>query len=171
MSENKEQNITMPPMKLGSTELLRTGQNMPSADVISDLTCREMIRAATEMLKRSYAPYSKFKVGAALLTKTKKIITGCNIENAAYSPSLCAERTAFAKAISEGEKEFIAMAVVGGKDGKMEDYCPPCGVCRQVMMEFSNPEKFYIILARSEQDYWIYSLAELLPMGFGPKYV
>lgn len=147
----------------------RTGALPPSMDTVSDLLCRELIREAEKMLEVSYAPYSGFKVGAALLARSKKIYTGCNIENAAYSPSICAERTAFAKAVSEGEREFTAIAIIGGKDGVPADYVSPCGVCRQVMAEFADPRGFYIILARSEEDYWLYSLEELFPMGFSPK--
>lgn len=127
-----------------------------------------MINLATEQLKYSYTPYSHFKVGAALLTKEGKLYTGCNIENAAYTPTNCAERTAFFKAVSEGEREFQAICVVGGKDGVLTEYAAPCGVCRQVMMEFCNPETFQIILATSEEQYEIFTLKELLPLGFGP---
>ncbi len=141
----------------------------PSSDTVNDLICRELIAEAKKMMARAYNPYSGFQVGAALLTAGKKIYTGCNIENAAYSPTLCAERTAFFKAVSEGEREFTAIAIIGGRKGLVTDYTPPCGVCRQVMMEFCNPKKFYIILARSEEDYWLYQLDELLPMGFSPK--
>ena len=141
----------------------------PSVDRLSDLVCRELIKRATDMLKYSYAPYSNFKVGAALMAKNRKIYTGCNIENAAFGPSNCAERTAFFKAVSEGDREFEAIAIVGGKDGKITDYCPPCGVCRQVMAEFCDPDSFFIILAKSEDEYWIYSLRELFPMGFTPE--
>ena len=117
----------------------------------------------------AYAPYSHYKVGAALLTEKGKIYTGCNIENAAYTPSNCAERTAFFKAVSDGEPEFRAIAIVGGKEGTDEyDFCAPCGVCRQVMMEFCNPETFQIILAVDKEHYDIYTLKELLPLGFGP---
>ena len=130
---------------------------------------KELIGIAIQQLKFSYTPYSHFKVGAALLAENGTIYTGCNIENAAYSPTLCAERTAFFKAVSEGEREFTAIAIIGGRKGLVTDYTPPCGVCRQVMMEFCNPKKFYIILARSEEDYWLYQLDELLPMGFSPK--
>lgn len=137
-------------------------------DVISDLTCRELIRRATEMMKFSYVPYSHFHVGAALITKAGKIYTGCNIENSSYPATNCAERTAFFKAVSEGEREFSAIAVVGGPDGVIKDYCPPCGICRQVMAEFCDLEKFYIILAKSEDDYWVYPLTQLLPMAFTP---
>ena len=104
------------------------------------------------MLNFSYAPYSHFHVGAALLTKDGKIYTGCNIENAAYGPSNCAERTAFFKAVSEGILKFDAIMVVRGPNAKIKDYGPPCGVCRQVMMEFCNPDEFKIFLAKSKDD-------------------
>lgn len=129
---------------------------------------QEMIGLAIEQLKYSYTPYSGFKVGAALLTKSGKLYTGCNIENAAYTPTNCAERTAFFKAVSEGERAFQAICVVGGKDGILTEYAAPCGVCRQVMMEFCNPETFRIILATSREQYEIFTLKELLPLGFGP---
>lgn len=127
----------------------------------------EMIELATEQLKFSYAPYSNFKVGAALLTEGGKIFTGCNIENAAFTPTNCAERTAFFKAVSEGERAFQAICIVGGKEGKITEYAAPCGVCRQVMMEFCNPETFQIILAMDKEQYEIFTLKELLPLGFG----
>lgn len=128
----------------------------------------KMIEIAIQQLQFSYTPYSGFKVGAALLTKSGKIYTGCNIENAAYTPTNCAERTAFFKAVSEGEREFQAICVVGGKDGVLTDYAAPCGVCRQVMMEFCNPKQFQIILATAADHYDVYTLQELLPQGFGP---
>lgn len=128
----------------------------------------EMIDLAMEQLQFSYAPYSNFKVGAALLAKNGKLYTGCNIENAAYTPTNCAERTAFFKAVSEGVKEFDAICVVGGKGGVLTEYASPCGVCRQVMMEFCNPDSFQIIVAKSREEYQIFSLREMLPMGFGP---
>ena len=129
----------------------------------------ELVKLAIDARNFSYSPYSNFMVGAALLTKSGKIYTGCNIENAAYSPSNCAERTAFFKALSEGEKEFEAIAIVGGQKGKGLEICAPCGVCRQVMMEFCDYETFEIILGKSEDDYLKYTLQELLPLGFGPK--
>ena len=129
---------------------------------------QSMIEQAIEQLKFSYAPYSGFKVGAVLLTRNGKVYTGCNIENAAYTPANCAERTAFFKAVSEGEKEFQAICIVGGKDGVLTGYTAPCGVCRQVMMEFCDPDTFQIILASSKEDYKIFMLKELLPLGFGP---
>lgn len=121
-----------------------------------------------EQLRYSYTPYSGFKVGAALLTKKGKLYTGCNIENAAYTPTNCAERTAFFKAVSEGEREFGAICVVGGKDGILTEYAAPCGVCRQVMTEFCDPDTFQIILATSKERYEIFTLKEMLPLGFGP---
>ena len=128
----------------------------------------KLIDTAIEQLKFSYTPYSNFKVGAALLAKNGEIFTGCNIENASYTPTNCAERTAFFKAVSEGVREFRAICIVGGKDGKLTEYTAPCGVCRQVMMEFCDPETFQIILAVSREKYDIFTLKELLPFGFGP---
>lgn len=128
----------------------------------------QLIREAIAAMQYSYTPYSHFRVGAALLTKSGKIYRGCNIENAAYTPTNCAERTAFFKAVSEGELEFEAICIVGGKDGKLEENTSPCGVCRQVMMEFCNPETFKIILATDETHYTEFILKELLPLGFGP---
>ncbi len=128
---------------------------------------KQLINTAIEQLGFSYAPYSGFKVGAALLSKNGDIYTGCNIENAAYTPSNCAERTAFFKAVSEGNKEFDAIAIVGGKDGMLTSYAAPCGVCRQVMMEFCDPKTFQIILATEAEKYDVFTLEELLPLGFG----
>ena len=128
----------------------------------------KLIDTAIEQLKFSYTPYSNFKVGAALLTKSGKIYTGCNIENAPYTPTNCAERTAFFKAVSEGVRDFQAICIVGGKDGKLTEYTAPCGVCHQVMMEFCNPKTFQIILAVDKERYEIYTLEELMPLGFGP---
>ena len=128
---------------------------------------KSLIDNAVKMLERAYIPYSNFAVGAALMTKEGKIFTGCNIENSAYTPSNCAERTAFFKAVSEGERDFKAIAIVGGPNRIIKDYCAPCGVCRQVMKEFCESSEFKIILARSVDDYKIFSLEELLPLGFG----
>ena len=132
-------------------------------------TEKELVKAAYEAQKYSYSPYSGFQVGAALLGKNGKIYLGCNIENAAYSPSNCAERTAFFKAISEGCQEFEAIAIVGNKKGEKGDFCPPCGVCRQVMAEFCDPESFRIILGRSGEEYYSCFLKDLLPLGFGSE--
>ena len=128
----------------------------------------QMIELAIKQLEFSYAPYSGFKVGAVLLAKDGTIYTGCNIENAAYTPTNCAERTAFFKAVSEGVRKFRAICIVGGKDGVLTEYASPCGVCRQVMMEFCDPDTFQIILATCKEQYKILSLKELLPLGFGP---
>lgn len=129
----------------------------------------KLIESAIEARKKAYAPYSHYMVGAALLTKDNRIYTGCNIENAAYGPSNCAERTAFFKAVSEGEREFAAIAVVGGSEISAEgQYAAPCGVCRQVMAEFCRPQEFQIVIAKSTEDYYIKTLEELLPDSFGP---
>ena len=128
----------------------------------------ELVRLAIEAMAFAYTPYSGFRVGAALLTAEGKVYQGCNIENAAYTPTNCAERTAFFKAVSEGQREFDAICVVGGKDGILSGYTAPCGVCRQVMMEFCDPETFRVILAKDEKHWQEYRLQELLPMGFGP---
>ena len=137
--------------------------------MIGEKQIRELIETAIGMMKFSYAPYSGFRVGAALLAANGMVYTGCNIENAAYTPSNCAERTAFFKAVSEGVKEFTAIAVVGGRDGVLTDFTAPCGVCRQVMREFCEPESFQIILAKAADDYRVMTLKELLPCGFGPE--
>ncbi|HJC49666.1 MAG TPA: cytidine deaminase [Candidatus Anaerostipes avistercoris] len=129
---------------------------------------RKLIRTAVRQLSYSYAPYSHFKVGAALLAENGTIYTGCNIENAAYTPTSCAERTAFFKAVSEGVRTFKAICITGGMNGELTDYTAPCGVCRQVMMEFCSPEEFEIILAKGEDDYKMYKLKDLMPLGFGP---
>ncbi|MEA4972181.1 Cytidine deaminase [bioreactor metagenome] len=136
------------------------------------VTDRELVLEAIEARKAAYAPYSNYMVGAALLTKDGKIYRGCNIESAAYSPTNCAERTAFFKAVSEGEREFEAIAVIGAhRDAKEEDYgyFYPCGVCRQVMMEFCNPKRFRILTAKNADDFTSFLLEEILPHGFGPS--
>lgn len=127
-----------------------------------------MIQRAKEALDFSYAPYSDFKVAASLLTTDGTVYTGCNIENAAYSPGNCAERTAIFKAVSEGKRDFAAICIVNEDQKGGHGLCPPCGMCRQVMMEFCRPEDFYIILAADEDYYEIHTLEELFPLGFGP---
>lgn len=129
---------------------------------------RKLIEEAFRAQKKAYAPYSHFQVGAALLGKSGIIYGGCNVENAAYSPGNCAERTAFFKAVSEGEKDFSAIAIVGNEEGKSQDYCPPCGVCRQVMAEFCGPD-FPVILGKSLTEWKVYRLGELLPESFSLK--
>lgn len=130
----------------------------------------DLIKTAIEMTKKSYAPYSHFHVGAALLDKNGKVWTGCNIENAAYGPSNCAERTAVFKAVSEGCREFSAIAIMGGMEDengnvKIENFCSPCGVCRQVLAEFCDKD-FKIILANGKGEQKICTLGELLPLSF-----
>ncbi len=131
-------------------------------------TIEKLIDTALAQLDFSYAPYSGFNVGAALLAKNKAVYTGCNIENAAYTPTNCAERTAFFKAVSEGVRDFETICIVGGKNQKATGYTAPCGVCRQVMMEFCNPKAFKIILAIDRENYRIFTLEDMLPQGFGP---
>ena len=124
-----------------------------------------LIQYAAEAMARAYAPYSGYKVGAALLCADGAVYQGCNIENSAFSPTICAERTAFAKAVSEGQREFTAIAVCGGKDGVITGLFPPCGVCRQVMREFC-PEDFVIYIAGADGSYETRTLAQLLPDSF-----
>ena len=127
---------------------------------------QKLLEVAIEYRKRAYSPYSGFCVGAALLAKDGRIFGGCNIENASFSPTNCAERTAFFKAVSEGVREFAAIAIVGGKkDGELE-FCPPCGVCRQVMVEFCNPKEFLVILGTSTEEYEVIPLEKLMPYAF-----
>ncbi len=136
------------------------------SDRVSD---RELIEVAMKAREMAYTPYSHFKVGAALLTKEGRVYPGCNIENAGYTPSNCAERTAFFKAVSEGEREFAAIAIVAGKEDGALVRTAPCGVCRQVMMEFCDPGTFRILLAVSPDEYEEWTLERMLPLGFGPK--
>lgn len=131
-------------------------------------TLRTLISKAMEMRRFAYVPYSKYSVGAALLSSDDTIFTGCNVENAAFTPSNCAERTAFFKAVSEGVRKFKAIAVSAGPEGEdSTDYASPCGVCRQVMTEFCNPEDFLIICVKNKDEYKIFKLKELLPDAFG----
>lgn len=133
---------------------------------------RKLVMAAIEARRNSYSPYSHYRVGAALLTADGKVIMGCNIENAAYGPSNCAERTAFFKAVSEGIRDFAAIAIVGSPEGEeLTQYAYPCGVCRQVMREFCEPSQFQIIVAKSVEDYRVMTLTDLLPESFGPENV
>ena len=130
----------------------------------------KLITEALHAREAAYVPYSKFSVGAALLCDSGEIIRGCNIENAAYSPTNCAERTAIFKAVSEGKKEFTAIAVVGGpQEAPPAEIISPCGVCRQVMMEFCDPDAFKVIITKSADVYKTYTLRGILPLGFGPS--
>ena len=126
---------------------------------------KDLVLQAEKAMENAYAPYSGFRVGAALLTKSGKVFLGCNIENASFSPTICAERTAVAKAVSEGEREFAALAVVGGKDGMITGICPPCGVCRQVLSEFCEPD-LPVYLGKGGGDYETVQLKDLLPLSF-----
>lgn len=125
---------------------------------------RDLVVRAKEVRKYCYTPYSHFNVGAAILTKSGKVYTGCNIENATFSPTICAERVAISKAVSEGEKEFKAIAIIGGKGDDISEFCAPCGVCRQVMAEFCDKD-FKIILTNGKENR-MYTLEELLPLSF-----
>lgn len=142
-----------------------------AAQLHSGVDTKKLVALAFEAKKRSYSPYSNFAVGAALLSKSGRVYLGCNIENAAYTPTSCAERTAFFKAISEGEREFEAIAIAGGPtNGRAYDnYCAPCGVCRQVMMEFCDPDTFRVTISKSPEDFVTRTLKELLPLGFRPS--
>ena len=135
----------------------------------TSMTDSELVAAALEARERAYAPYSHFTVGAALLCTDGSVYGGCNVENAAHTPGTCAERTAFLRAVFDGHRDFAAIAIVGGPAGEPPTApCAPCGVCRQVMMEFCDPETFQIILATGKDHYDVFTLRELLPLGFGP---
>lgn len=129
---------------------------------------KELCKEAIDAMKNAYAPYSGYKVGAALLTEKGKLFAGCNIENAAYTPTVCAERVALFNAISSGERNFTAIAVASGKDGVISGAFPPCGVCRQVMAEFCAPD-FTVLVVTGEDSYKKYTLNELFPQAFTPK--
>ena len=131
----------------------------------------KLIRRALDAQKNSYAPYSNFNVAATVLCSSGKIYTGVNVENASYPAGICAERNAIFHAAAEGERQILAMAIVGGANGVNTDYCPPCGICRQVMREFANPDKLLIIMAKSPTDYVEKTLEELLPMSFGSDHL
>ncbi len=131
---------------------------------------KDLCAAAVAAMDSAYAPYSGYKVGAALLTGEGKVYTGCNIENASYTPTVCAERTAVFKAVSGGERVFSMLAVAGGKDGVLSGAFPPCGVCRQVLAEFCPPE-FPVLVVTGEGHYTEYTLGDLLPASFNPTYL
>ena len=146
---------------------------MNAEDIKGDeATKRQLIEKAIEVLPNSYAPYSNYNVGAAALFDSGKIYTGVNVENATYGAAICAERNAIFRAAAEGERRLLALAVTGGPKGEIEDeYCAPCGICRQVMREFADPESMLVISAKSPDDYREYTLAELLPESFGPEFL
>ena len=130
---------------------------------------RELIERALEMVPRAYAPYSHFHVGAAVLAASGRIYAGANVENVSYGAAICAERSAICAAVNAGERRLVAMAVCGGADGIVTDYCAPCGICRQVMREFCDPAAFTILIARTATDFKIFTLGDLLPESFGPE--
>lgn len=134
------------------------------------MTREALCAAAIEAMGKAYAPYSGYKVGAALLTADGKVYTGCNIENASYTPTVCAERTAIFKAVSEGERDFAMLAVCGGKDGQLSGAFPPCGVCRQVMAEFCSKD-MPVLLVKGAGSYDVCTLGELLPYAFNTNYI
>ena len=131
------------------------------------MTDKELVLKAVKVMDNAYAPYSEFKVGAAIFTEEGKVFGGCNIENASYPAGICAERAAIGSAVSSGTKKFIKIAIVGGKNGKITDFCPPCGICRQVLSEFCD-EDFEILLYNGKE-VKSYRLNELLPLGFESK--
>lgn len=133
------------------------------------MTDEALVVRALEARENSYTPYSHFKVGAALLTKEGKVYEGCNIENAGYTPTNCAERTAFFNAVSQGERNFAKIAVAGSPEGEITQMAAPCGVCRQVMMEFCDPEEFEILMIQPGHTFQKILLKDLLPFGFGPE--
>ena len=124
---------------------------------------------ALEMVGKAYAPYSHFQVGAAVLAASGRLYGGANVENASSGATICAERSAIIAAVNAGERKLTAIAVCGGKDGKVTDYCPPCGICRQVMREFCNPRTFRVIIAKSAREFREATLDKLLPASFGPE--
>lgn len=128
----------------------------------------ELISLAKKAAEKAYVPYSGYTVGAALLTENGRVYLGCNIENAAYGPTNCAERTAFFKAVSEGERKFSAIAVVGGKSLDFKDYFTPCGVCRQVMAEFCD-ESFRVLIGKNGDEYLSLTLGDILPYSFSSE--
>ena len=129
---------------------------------------KELIARAIAAMDRAYVPYSGYRVGAALLCADGKVYEGCNIENGSYGATNCAERTAFFRAVFDGEREFAAIAVCGGKDGIIRDYFPPCGICRQVMREFCEDD-FRIYMVGKDGVYLERTLNEILPDSFRPK--
>ncbi len=134
------------------------------------MTREALCAAAIQAMGKAYAPYSGYKVGAALLTADGKVYTGCNIENASYTPTVCAERTAIFKAVSEGDRDFAMIAICGGKDGAITGAFPPCGVCRQVMAEFCGKD-MPVLMVSGESSYTECTLGELLPYAFGTEYI
>ena len=129
----------------------------------------EIVAKALEMVGKAYAPYSHFQVGAAVLAESGRVYGGANVENASYGAAVCAERNAIFAAVNAGERKLRAIAVCGGRDGKVTDFCPPCGICRQVMREFCDPQTFRVIVAKSAREFKTLTLESLLPESFGPE--
>lgn len=136
---------------------------------LAESTRQALIDAAFSVLHRAYAPYSGFQVAAALLCEDGTVYTGVNVENASYPAGCCAERAAVFQAVSEGHRRLRAIAICGGTHGVVSGYCPPCGICRQVLREFCDPEQFEIVLPKSRTEYKLHLLCELLPESFGPE--
>ena len=132
---------------------------------------KDLIQKAIEAMDNSYAPYSHYRSGAALLAEDGTVYTGCNVENASFGLTCSAESAAFFKAVSEGKRDFVRIAVVGGQEGIITDFCRPSGECRQIMCEFCNPSLFEVVLAKGPADYQVYALEELMPLAFGPKHL
>lgn len=168
---SEQDNYYQEDVQMNSLVPQEKGELLFQTDIVTRSAVKNLIREAIDAMGYAYAPYSNQYVGAALLSAKEKVYKGCNIENAAYGPTNCAERTALFKAISEGERAFTAIAIVGGRKGVLADFYPPCGVCRQVLREFVDPKSFLVILARSEEDYVAYSLEALLPLSFGPDHL
>lgn len=177
--EDAEHFVSLGADRLGTSRLIkirkeqekRPNESIASAENTAEEGLQEMIREAVHARKNAYTPYSHFKVGACLETANGRRFKGCNIENASYGVTNCAERTAFFQAIAQGEHDFKRIVIVGGKENEPLEWCPPCGVCRQVMEEFCENDTFEIILAVSENEYKKYTLKQLLPLGFGKEMV
>ena len=156
--------------RVGDEEMLAILDEIMPCEYV-DYDPQELIQIAIDNQKNSYAPYSEFNVSAAVLMASGKVYTGVNIENASYPAGICAERNAIFSAINCGEKEIVAIAIVGGPSYTINDYCVPCGICRQVMREFSNPSNMSVIVAKTPNDYKEFTLDELLPESFGPEFL
>lgn len=134
---------------------------------LSEAQIHELAEAALAMVGRAYAPYSRFQVGAAVVAESGRVYCGANVENASYGATVCAERAAIFSAVNAGERRLVALAVCGGRDGVVSEYCPPCGICRQVMGEFCDPDAFRVFVVRTADDFREFTLRGLLPEGFG----
>ena len=154
-----------------SEQTLLEKQAQPDRPVLTQELAGDLIRAAQEVRERAYAPYSRYKVGAALLSADGKIYSGCNVENASFPVTICAERGALASALAQGERAFTAIAIVAGHEdeGTQAAWPTPCGMCRQALREFAAPDSFLVILAKSPEEYRVLTLEELLPESFGPE--